>query len=120
MPFRGRSSARSELIFRRSAESPPMATSVHTPSSTRDKLLRAQGAAAQMAQLTTAERNALLLAIADAIAANARSIMEANQADLEESGLAGAMRDRLLLTPERIAAMVGGCARSGQPARSRR
>ena len=85
-----------------------MATSVHTPSSTRDKLLRAQGAAAKMAQLTTAQRNALLMAIADAITANARSIMEANQADLEESGLAGAMRDRLLLTPERIAAMVGG------------
>ena len=61
-----------------------------------------------MAQLTTAEKNALLLAIADAIAANAQSIMEANQADLEDSALAGAMRDRLLLTPERIATMVAG------------
>src|SRR6202162_6478359 len=97
--FRGPWSARSELIFRRSAESLPMATSVRTPSSTRDKLLRAQSAAARMAQLTTAEKNTVLQAIADAIAANARSIMEANQADLEESALAGAMRDRLLLTP---------------------
>jgi glutamate-5-semialdehyde dehydrogenase len=85
-----------------------MATSVRTPSSTRDKLVRAQGAAAQMAQLMTAGKNAILQSMADAIAANARLIMEANQADLEESGLAGAMRDRLLLTPERIATMVAG------------
>ncbi len=85
-----------------------MATSVRTPSSTRDKLLRAQGAAARMAQLSTVEKNAMLLAMADAIAANSASIIEANQADLEDSGLAGAMRDRLLLTPERIAAMVSG------------
>jgi glutamate-5-semialdehyde dehydrogenase len=61
-----------------------------------------------MAQLTTVEKNAILLAMADAITANAPGIMEANQADLEDSGLAGAMRDRLLLTPERIAAMVAG------------
>jgi glutamate-5-semialdehyde dehydrogenase len=85
-----------------------MATSVRTPSSTRDKLLRAQGAAARMAQLTTVEKNAILLAMADAIAAHAASIVEANRADLENSGLEGAMRDRLLLTPERIAAMVSG------------
>ena len=51
---------------------------------------------------------AILLAMADAIAVNAGSIREANQADLEESGLAGAMRERLLLTPERIATMVSG------------
>ncbi len=85
-----------------------MATSVRTSSSTRDKLLRAQGAAARMAQLSTVEKNAVLLAMADAIAANSASIIEANRADLEDSGLAGAMRDRLLLTPERIAAMVSG------------
>ena len=85
-----------------------MATSLRTPSSTRDKLLRAQSAATRMAQLTTAEKNAMLLAMADAIAANAASITEANQADLDSSGLTGAMRDRLLLTPDRIAAMVSG------------
>jgi len=61
-----------------------------------------------MAQLTTAEKNAILLAMAEAIAANARLIIEANQADLEESGLAGAPRDRLLLTSERVAAIVAG------------
>jgi glutamate-5-semialdehyde dehydrogenase len=85
-----------------------MTTSVRTPISTRDKLLRAQGAAARMAQLTTVEKNAILLAMAAAIAANTDSIIEANQADLEDSGLEGAMRDRLLLTPERITTMVAG------------
>jgi glutamate-5-semialdehyde dehydrogenase len=90
-----------------------MPTSVRAPGSTRDKLLRAQSAASLMAQLTTAEKNTILLAIADAITANSRSIMEANQADLEESGLAGAMRDRLLLTPERIANMVAGVCEVG-------
>jgi glutamate-5-semialdehyde dehydrogenase len=61
-----------------------------------------------MAQLSSAEKNAILLAMADAIAADAAGILEANQADLDSSGVAGAMRDRLLLNPERIAAMVSG------------
>jgi len=47
-----------------------------------------------------------LLAVADAILANAASIIEANQDDVDSSGLAGAMRERLLLNPERIAAMA--------------
>jgi glutamate-5-semialdehyde dehydrogenase len=85
-----------------------MPTSVRAPSSTRDKLLRAQSAALRLAQLTTAEKNSILLAMAEAIAANAASILEANQADLDSSGLAGAMRDRLLLDPARIASMVAG------------
>ena len=85
-----------------------MATSVRTPSSTREKLLRAKNATPRLAQLTTAQKNAILLAMADAIAAAAESITAANQKDLESSGLTGAMRDRLLLTPERIAAMVSG------------
>jgi glutamate-5-semialdehyde dehydrogenase len=85
-----------------------MATSVGTPNSTRDKLLRGQSAAVRMAQLGTAEKNAILRAMAAAIAANAGSIIAANQADLEDSSLAGAMRERLLLTAERIAAMVAG------------
>jgi glutamate-5-semialdehyde dehydrogenase len=85
-----------------------MATSVQTPRSTRDKLLRAQSAAARLAQLTTAEKNAILLAMADALTAGAAGIMEANRADLETSGLEAAMRDRLWLTADRIAAMVAG------------
>jgi glutamate-5-semialdehyde dehydrogenase len=85
-----------------------MATSVRTPGSTRDRLLRAKNAAARLAQLTTAERNSILLAMAEAIAANAASVIEANREDLNSSGLAGAMRDRLLLNAERIATMVAG------------
>ena len=85
-----------------------MATSVRTPSSTRDKLLRAQSAATRMAQLTTTEKNAILLAMADALAANTAGLITANQKDLDSAGLTGAMRDRLLLTPDRIAAMVSG------------
>ena len=85
-----------------------MATSVSTSISTRDKLVRAGQAAAKLAQLTTAEKNAILLAIADAIVGNAVTIMEANRADLETSGVAGAMRDRLLLNQDRIATMANG------------
>jgi glutamate-5-semialdehyde dehydrogenase len=84
-----------------------MATSVQSLS-TNDKLLRAQKASAQLAQLSTSEKNAILQAMADAITANSASIIAANQEDLKLSGLAGAMRDRLLLTPERIEGMVAG------------
>jgi len=85
-----------------------MATSLRGPTSTRDQLLRAQEAAARLARFTTAQKNTILLVMADAIAANAANILQANQADLDSSGLAGAMRDRLLLNPERIMAMVCG------------
>ncbi len=85
-----------------------MAISVSSQISTREKLLRAQKASARTAQLSTSEKNAILMAIADAISAHEASIIEANRADLESSGLAGAMRDRLLLTPQRIAGMAAG------------
>ena len=85
-----------------------MATSLRTSISTRDKLLRAREAASHLAQLTTAQKNDLLLAMADAIVANVAIISEANQADLNSSGLTGAMRERLLLNPERVAAMARG------------
>jgi glutamate-5-semialdehyde dehydrogenase len=50
----------------------------------------------------------LLLAIADAIEANVQTILAANREDVESSGLEGAMRDRLLLTPARIDEMAQG------------
>jgi glutamate-5-semialdehyde dehydrogenase len=74
--------------------------------STKDKLLRARAAASQLALLSTEEKNRLLLSIADAIEANEKEILEANREDLKHSGLEGAMRDRLLLTPERIKEMA--------------
>jgi glutamate-5-semialdehyde dehydrogenase len=74
--------------------------------STKDKLLRARAAASQLALLSTEEKNRLLLSIAAAIEANEKKILEANREDLEHSGLEGAMRDRLLLTPKRIKEMA--------------
>jgi glutamate-5-semialdehyde dehydrogenase len=58
--------------------------------------------------LSTGQKNALLLAIADAVEAHEKDILVANRADIEHSGLEGAMRDRLLLTPARIKEMAGG------------
>src|SRR5713101_4044383 len=46
--------------------------------------------------------------MADAVEANSAGILAANRADVESSGLAGAMRDRLLLTPARIQEMANG------------
>jgi glutamate-5-semialdehyde dehydrogenase len=85
-----------------------MATTSIVGTSTRDKLVAAKRAAAEMAQLSTAQKNALLLVMADAVEANADKILAANQVDLESSGVAGAMRDRLMLNPDRIAAAAAG------------
>jgi len=85
-----------------------MATVLTSTGSTQDKLVRARDASAKLAQLSTEEKNALLLAIADAVEAHAGDILAANQADIERSGLLGAMRDRLLLTHSRINEMARG------------
>src|SRR5260370_7673439 len=82
-----------------------MATSVSNALSTQEKLIRAREAAPILAQLSTAEKNLLLEKMAKALESEHESIRAANQADLESSGLQGAMRDRLLLTPKRIAEM---------------
>jgi glutamate-5-semialdehyde dehydrogenase len=81
----------------------------HTnPASTKEKLRRARAAASLLALLSTAEKNALLLRIAAALESNEKQILQANHADLESSGLEGSMRERLLLTPPRIAEMAHG------------
>jgi glutamate-5-semialdehyde dehydrogenase len=77
-------------------------------SSTQQRLLRARAASAKLALLSTEAKDALLLAIADAIEANEKSILDANQEDVEDSGLEGAMRDRLALTSSRIKDMARG------------
>src|SRR5690348_6566121 len=79
-----------------------MATTVALGSSTREKLERARAASARLAQFSTAEKNSLLLKMADAVEANAAKVLAANAEDIERSNLQGAMRDRLLLTPARI------------------
>ncbi len=74
--------------------------------STQEKLQRARAASAKLALLSTEEKNVLLQAIADAIETHEKSILAANHEDIEHSGLEGAMRDRLLLTPARIKDMA--------------
>ncbi len=74
--------------------------------SSKQKLLRARAAASRLALLSTEEKNRLLLSIAGALEANENKILQANRQDLEHSGLEGAMRDRLLLTPERVKEMA--------------
>ncbi len=76
--------------------------------STEEKLLRSRCASAKVALLSTADKNSLLLAIADSLEACEKGILEANAADIENSGMQGAMRDRLLLTSARIKEMAAG------------
>src|SRR5438477_3600815 len=85
-----------------------MSATVTMGASTQEKLLRARAASSRLAMLSTEEKNALLLAMAAAIEANEKNILEANREDIGSSGLEGAMRDRLLLSPARIKDMARG------------
>jgi glutamate-5-semialdehyde dehydrogenase len=85
-----------------------MAAPYTTAASTQEKLLRARAASARLAHLSTEEKNSLLAKIADAIETKEKSILAVNTKDIETSGLQGAMRDRLLLTPARIHDMARG------------
>src|SRR5207302_4734097 len=84
----------------------PVATTITNSASTQEKLLRAREAATKLAQLSTEEKNEVLLAIDDAIESEAASILAANRDDMESCGLEGAMRDRLLLTELRLQDMA--------------
>ncbi len=69
----------------------------------------ARTAAVAMAKATTRVKNEALLAIATRIEADAARILAANADDLAQAAtLDAAMRDRLELTPARVAAMAGG------------
>ena len=73
--------------------------------------VRARAASAGLAKMTTEEKNAALLAVADALDGARGAICEANAADVsraKEAGIAPAMLDRLTLTPARFDAMVAG------------
>lgn len=72
---------------------------------------QAREASRVMAAVGTAEKNAALLAIADAICTNRDAIGEANARDMaagREAGLDAALLDRLELTPARIDGMIEG------------
>ena len=83
-----------------------MATVAAMTSTTREKLERARNAAAELAQFSTDQKNALLLHMAEAIEAASAKILAANEQDLSHADLAGAMRDRLLLNPARVMEMA--------------
>jgi glutamate-5-semialdehyde dehydrogenase len=85
-----------------------MSTTLTTAPSTHDKLLRARDAAARLAQLSAAQKNAILFVMAEALVANEKSILDANREDMETCGLTGSMRDRLLLDPARVKEMARG------------
>jgi glutamate-5-semialdehyde dehydrogenase len=72
---------------------------------------QARAASRELAQLTTAEKNSCLLAMAAALEKNADAIKQANELDVDaavNSGLSSAMLDRLKLDDKRIAAMAKG------------
>ncbi len=80
---------------------------------------RAKAAAADLSFARSAQKDAALLAAADAIASDRNVLLAANATDMElaeAKGLSGAMLDRLLLTEARIAGMVDGLRSiAGQP-----
>jgi glutamate-5-semialdehyde dehydrogenase len=72
---------------------------------------QAKLASRELAKLNTAEKNACLLAMADALHQNGAVLREANALDMEVGanlGLSPAMLDRLTLDDKRIAAMAKG------------
>ena len=74
----------------------------------------AKAAARQLAILTTAQKNAALLAIAGELAAQAALVLAENAQDVASGraqGLSDALLDRLLLTEERLAGLVADVRR---------
>ena len=72
---------------------------------------RAKVASRSLARLSTKKKNALLLAMAEQLEVREKEILQANQVDLQtakETGLSGALLDRLELNTKRFAEMVEG------------
>ena len=73
--------------------------------------VRARAAAAELGKLSTDEKNAILLKIADALEADRSAIFAANAEDVanaKSAGLKDAMVDRLTLTESRFKSMTDG------------
>lgn len=69
----------------------------------------AKAASRKLAVLTTDQKNAALLAIAEELEAQTDTILAQNERDIadgRDKGLSDALLDRLLLTPERVAALA--------------
>ena len=71
----------------------------------------AKAAGTAVAQLTTEQKNAALLAMADALESGMADILEANRADMEReraNGMSEGMLDRLMLNENRVRDMAVG------------
>jgi glutamate-5-semialdehyde dehydrogenase len=82
-----------------------------TTTSVAESCAAAKRAARTLASATTEAKNAALAATARLLTERAADILEANAADLADEhagGLTDALRDRLTLTPGRVAAMAEG------------
>ena len=75
-----------------------------------EMLKAAKAAKIQISTLSTAQKNAALEAMADALLRHEETILAANAADLEKARgtVSDVMLDRLLLTPARISGMAKG------------
>ena len=91
--------------------------SVHAPTApdlrqqVHDAARRARSAARGLATLSTDTKNRALRVAADHLLMNTRTILEANEADLDRarsSGTPDAMLDRLALSPERVEGIADG------------
>jgi glutamate-5-semialdehyde dehydrogenase len=90
-------------------------TAEPTPAGSREDVRaaarRAKAAAAALAPLPRAVKDAALLAMADALVAAADEVVTANAADVaraRDAGTPGSTVDRLALTPARVEAMAAG------------
>lgn len=108
-PFTGQTPALSRRCT--SPNSPVMSEQVSLADQIQEMGRRALAASRALAQLPAAQKNAILLAMADGILAAETSILKANALDLQaarEKGLSNAMIDRLMLDSKRLAAMAQG------------
>ncbi len=74
-----------------------------------DRAGRARVAAVDLATLSTATKNSVLLDLTDRLLSDAERVLEANAEDMaaaQEAGMEPAMLDRLLLTPARLTDMA--------------
>ncbi len=76
--------------------------------STLDILIAAKNAASELRALSSDEKNAALLAMADNLEKNAADILAANEKDVSASNLPAVTVDRLRLDEKRISAMAQG------------
>jgi glutamate-5-semialdehyde dehydrogenase len=70
---------------------------------------RARSAGRKLALASSEQKNAALVALADALLAESAAILEANAIDLaraREGGISAALLDRMTLTPERLAGIA--------------